>query len=935
MIRKSILDLAVAVEESNWAEYWRAIPTEIRASIVRSHFTTGARPVRRRLVADLIIRNGGGFSFQKLTSSSDEELAKHASRVTRPHPDFIKSLIVDFYMNGKPEIQRLFFANTGNEEAYEASGVLIAENPGTIDAKVTRQGFDLIVNTFDELGLLYAIALGIGYADKWAGISDVVHAWAAVQAQGPASATPVPDQADETVELKEPAGARDTDPISSEADSAGRSLVKQPPRRLGPAREDRLTLLDDVLTKQILLSWAKGEHGLSKEELYALLEELLKLNTERRRTNYHLGFADALFGEPMRESLLQSSDERKAWYAAGYLLGLLRRNDEDRFVDILSKSEYCNILLSKPWAPLATVGEAVLDVLVRAGRYDDMVRLARNVVDASPSALRLVAAQGKAALLRHDPGTAYALLEPAVTMAQPRIDSMPLGDNRDRLSALQREMRRRLAHSCRLMGRIRDAREEIEDLLLDPALEPDVRSMLLTDLGLMESGYKELADLYLPDSTADFADVVANLEKGSGNFNEAVAVPDADVAHASYVLGMIHLLRSHYPEGAQLLRGALNAFEARPEVYTDKGLLRRVRLYTAIAELHEIRDSETGRRSVKRLVELIDGGVRPPTSFVKSSIEAALLSDIDAGEALIRSMLERELLDSRILLAIEGSSASEHLTSARVAASRDESRTMSERVALAYAALQGVARHQDKDTLAEMLAIIEDGAADRIMPDKFFAMIESERDVWEQCWDYVDAMWSSARVAYACGELERALAYAQNGFFSAVGSKRSHDWFGAAIDLLELMQCCGMSGADATKLHDLHLHRETMSDDCVTTFRPLARHRILVVGGNETQARYDDDVKATIAAQYGDHITVDFIHTGWTSNWKKHLDDVSRRLPQVDAVVISRMIRTTFGFQVRRRLAGRPWRLCGATGKGRLKDLIIELAEELEKTQSK
>jgi hypothetical protein len=57
---------------------------------------------------------------------------------------------------------------------------------------------------------------------------------------------------------------------------------------------------------------------------------------------------------------------------------------------------------------------------------------------------------------------------------------------------------------------------------------------------------------------------------------------------------------------------------------------------------------------------------------------------------------------------------------------------------------------------------------------------------------------------------------------------------------------------------------------------------------------------------------------------------VRRLLPRVDAAVISRFIPTVFGQTLRRALGTRPWRLCGATGIGRVEQLAVELARELE-----
>ena len=62
------------------------------------------------------------------------------------------------------------------------------------------------------------------------------------------------------------------------------------------------------------------------------------------------------------------------------------------------------------------------------------------------------------------------------------------------------------------------------------------------------------------------------------------------------------------------------------------------------------------------------------------------------------------------------------------------------------------------------------------------------------------------------------------------------------------------------------------------------------------------------------HIGVEFIRSGWTSNWSPHLKDFERLLPQNDAVVIMQEIRTTLGRRVRQKCKDKPWR--AIWGKG-------------------
>ena len=91
--------------------------------------------------------------------------------------------------------------------------------------------------------------------------------------------------------------------------------------------------------------------------------------------------------------------------------------------------------------------------------------------------------------------------------------------------------------------------------------------------------------------------------------------------------------------------------------------------------------------------------------------------------------------------------------------------------------------------------------------------------------------------------------------------------------------------------------------------------RVLFIGGDERQARCDERVRMLLCRWYP-WVEVRFIHTGWSGNWGKQAVQIARLIPEYDAVVVMRFIRTKLGEYIRR-AAGRsqkPWHAC--TGRG-------------------
>ena len=101
---------------------------------------------------------------------------------------------------------------------------------------------------------------------------------------------------------------------------------------------------------------------------------------------------------------------------------------------------------------------------------------------------------------------------------------------------------------------------------------------------------------------------------------------------------------------------------------------------------------------------------------------------------------------------------------------------------------------------------------------------------------------------------------------------------------------------------------------------------VLVVGGDQSQASSNSEVVAKVRQQ-DSNLSLHFIATNW-SNWKQTLDDVQRLLPRFNAVVLSRLVRTTLGWHVRRLCSKHevPWRFCYDAGQAIRIRAIMEAA---------
>jgi hypothetical protein len=90
---------------------------------------------------------------------------------------------------------------------------------------------------------------------------------------------------------------------------------------------------------------------------------------------------------------------------------------------------------------------------------------------------------------------------------------------------------------------------------------------------------------------------------------------------------------------------------------------------------------------------------------------------------------------------------------------------------------------------------------------------------------------------------------------------------------------------------------------------------VIYVGGNETQKRYEEDVRKTFASKYP-NVSIEYFCPGWSSNWNKVVDVIRPKLAKADGMLLSYYVRTMFGRTIRKACPDNcPW--WGADGHGK------------------
>ena len=107
--------------------------------------------------------------------------------------------------------------------------------------------------------------------------------------------------------------------------------------------------------------------------------------------------------------------------------------------------------------------------------------------------------------------------------------------------------------------------------------------------------------------------------------------------------------------------------------------------------------------------------------------------------------------------------------------------------------------------------------------------------------------------------------------------------------------------------------------------------KILCVGGNEIQKKYEEQLVEELSELYP-QLYVEFIYTGWTYNFTGFVDSVRSKIPVFDGLVLSSMVRTNFGRNIRKICNDDcPWWPCTGRGRDSIKRKIILAATHAAK----
>jgi len=889
--RSALRRLAAEPERMTELGLWRALGEEVRGLAVRCALEHGAEgqgeAVVHRLAKQL------NFRPQTLESWPPEKVAGYGRHLQLRNRPLIQDLLRLLHVHARADLlasflDRLEIPHEGGLITDDASPELPPE-PEALEAaadELFREAAEP-----DEV-LAYFLTLFLLSRDRWAPLAGWLRSRFADAGEDRREGTE-----EEEVGEEGPADQAEEEP------------------------RDEFTTLDRQLVRAIV-DVAQGVEGaLSEDQLDDLVEEVISLNSARHRSFFHAGFSDVVLGREPRGDLRAENAPRRAWYWAGYVSGLARLGRWEAIVEAYDGREVVRGLGRTGRGPSNAAAHLVVRALLADGRPGEAAAFLEPavLVRLQPRQLFEPLHEEGVRLLRADRA---AEARPIFDLLKSAIDELTaLG--MDPANRRFLEVRRRRAHCFRQLRDFPRARDLLEGLLEDER-DPEIRAMVHSDLGLIDAGFRNLAEIRLPAEEDRRSDLVDALERGRSRFERATSTNARYASHGHYALGMLALGKGEYEEAGSHLELALSGFAAEPQRYRQGGLLAYARLTVGVALALGL-STPRGKRDAELIVSAVRDGADIPSYVLPEVLQALSLHSEERAREVAEGLLEHRGPESLEILADTlDAHRSPSVAEALLERAEDEARGDAARARDFRRILPLLLRQKRAEDAATVLDRLEGFAVRHIDREAFIELLR-DPERYRPAWSVEDAR-NALVIALECEGEYRSAAELLAEDFHCVLSGRRFGWHHEGEELVERIRGYGLDDGRVAPLErrlEALVAEETPGElEGGDAPEPVD---VLVVGGDERQARYDEQIEAWFEENHP-HVRVEFFHTGWSGNWGRRLEGARRALVGKDAVVIMRFIRTEFGRQLRKDLEI-PWCGCHGTGPKMIRRSVLRAVE--------
>ncbi len=648
--------------------------------------------------------------------------------------------------------------------------------------------------------------------------------------------------------------------------------------------------------------------------------------------------------EPGAAAMLFRHADLNAWAGAWLLVGLLGADVPALAADVL---RHCPAVASL--AARATLLDAA-DALLHGDRPAEASAILDVLAGLPPLA-------GAVAMASAGPPPSET--REAAPERPPVADALDMADRRDGADARQAasyaaRLRRAQAECLQAQGLFGAARARLEAALAQAAGAE--RAGLLGALGLVAGEFAQLAELRLPEAEMDPAPWRRRLVAGAPYFREALAAaldsaplvgepaPSSSggaTATAQVGLGALEWLSERPAAARPHFEAALEALQAQPAAHQRRGVLPQAQFYLGACLLLDL-DAAARERALDLLHQAIAAGFRASPRTWQRLLDLVALDpslavplftlfsqQAEAGDEGAAA-LPADLVQGFLVRCAPRSDAARHRLAQECARA---DLPAAERWEMLLRLLRAQRQAGDPDgaraTLDALEGLALGPAEDSHARLQRWCDFLADPANYEPEWSWDDVLWSRVRTFELLGRDDEAF-WLLDAPFSRLLAEATPEALAAAEDVLAHARAVAVSPEARAALPEmtarLRARQEAARQECALDEDGLAAQlragrvlRVLFVGGNETQARHERELRAALEQRdeaSGGRVVLEFRTPGFNSNWDKTLEAVRGYRGRVDALVLMPFVRTQLG-RALRRLASEfdiPWVPC--TGKG-------------------
>lgn len=692
-----------------------------------------------------------------------------------------------------------------------------------------------------------------------------------------------------------------------------------------PEDSEAFTTLDNLTIKTIVASLLNVEGALPPDALDDFVTELVELNADRHRSFFHRGFLDALRKRPFQWTFQGQNARRQEWYWCGVVMGLTRLSDPDGVVTVFDEQRgLATAVTRRVGEGGVMVGPHVFRALLEAGRLGEGLEVLEGVLPRLDFGVAHELLARGAAWLREgriaEAAQVLEFLHRNVPALEERWEPEGLPP------AFTERLLRKRAQCVQLQGNLVQAREMLDELLDGDA--PAELASVLADRGLVEGGFRSLAEVRFPREASGEALLRGALERGEEWFDRAVRDDSAFAANATYCLGFLSTLRCQAKEARRYLSMAVAMMSRRVVDYSVGGLLAQAEFLLGLAMLEEV-DPGVAHQATRHLSNAASRGLAAPSRWwARAATAAAMHGDemLELFGTMIPSGIAAELVpearQTRELLRLE-----QVREALRAEAARTD-RGVQERWRDWVLLLDHFIVLGPSSQAEEALDVLEGLAQHRREREQLLAIL-ADRARYSPVWSDEDATWVRVRLLEAEGRYEEAASLLV-GLFHPTVREADERGIEEAREIVQRIISYGRPGYDVGELQhrlegaESRLPLGTQGDQGLDALRQGAAHvRVTFVGGTELEAGHDEVLRNGLKREFPG-LSVEFFHPNMSSNWGLQLGDIRGRLGASDAVVIARTVRTGMGAKLRREC--NLWVPCSGRGREAVKRSILTAA---------